>query len=50
MKVYEDNGKALIMVKVRDQKDWQFLGNTFWESICCLVLNPIFGLGSSRLW
>ena len=49
MKVYEDNGKAVVMVKGRARKVWIFSINEFWKNSCCLISAPTFGLWGSRL-
>ena len=49
-KVDEENGKALVKVNVRYRKIRQFSSNEFCKNIGCLVLDPTFGIGGSRLW
>ena len=44
-----DNGKAVVMVKVRARKFWRFSSNEFWKNVGCLVSAPTFGLVGSRL-
>ena len=44
-RVDEDNMRDIGMVKVRIRKAWWFSSNEFWKNICCLVLDPTFGLG-----
>ena len=50
MRMDEDNGKAVGMVKGQAQKVWQFSRNEFWKCIGCLISAHTFGLGGSRLW
>ena len=50
MRLHEENGRAVEMVKGRDQKVWKCSGNKFWKNICCIISYPTFGLGGSRLW
>ena len=50
LKVYEDNGKSLVMVNGRYQNVRRFSSNEFWRNIYFLVSAPTFGLGGSRLW
>ena len=50
MRLYEDNGGDMEMVKGRIWKVWKFSSNEFWKNICCLVLVTTFGIGGSRLW
>ena len=49
-KVYEENGKSIVIVNVRYRKVRRFSRNGFWKHIGCLVLAPTFGLGGPRLW
>ena len=49
MRVDEDNGKAIGMVRGRIRKAWWFSINEFWENVCCLVLTPTFGIGGLRI-
>ena len=49
-KVYEEYGKALNKGNVRYRKFCRFSSNEFWKNIGCLVSDPTFGLGGSRLW
>ena len=49
-KVVKDNGKALNKGNVRYLKVRRFSSNEFWNNIGCLVSDPTFGLGGSRLW
>ena len=49
MVMYENKGKAVVMVKGRYQKVHQFSSNEFWKNISCLVSDPTFGIGGSRL-
>ena len=46
----KDGGKAVGMVKRQAQKVWYFLINGFWKNIGCIVSDPKFCLGRSRLW
>ena len=50
MRVDEENGRALVMNKVRLCKVWRFSSNKFWKIVYCLVSDPTFGIGWSRLW
>ena len=50
MKVEKENGKSSGMVSGRDRKVWQFLSNVFWKNIGCIVSDPTFGFGGSRMW
>ena len=45
MRVYEDNGIDVGIVKVWDPNVRQFSFNEFWKNICGLVLAPTFVLG-----
>ena len=49
MKVDEENGKAAGMVNGRSWKICQFSSNAFWNNISCLVSDPTFGLGGTKL-
>ena len=48
-KVGEDNEKALNKVNVQYRKVCWFSSNEFWKNISCIVSDPTFGLGGSRL-
>ena len=48
--VDEYNGKASGLVNVRYQKYQLFSTNEFWNNIGCLVSDPTFILGVTRLW
>ena len=48
--VNEENGKALNKGNVRYRKVCQFSRNGFWKNIGCLISDPTFGLGRSRMW
>ena len=50
MRVDEDNGRAVRIMKGRDLKVWWFPRNECHKDIGCLVLAPTFGLGWTRLW
>ena len=49
-KVDEDNGKALVKGNGWYRKVCRFSSNKFWKNIGCLVSDPTFGIGGSRLW
>ena len=49
-RVDEDNGKSLNKGNVRYRKFRRFYRNEFWKNIGCLVSDPTFGIGGSRLW
>ena len=48
--VDEDNGRAAGMVKGRLHKFRPFSINEIRKNVGCLVPDPTFGLGGSRLW
>ena len=48
-KVDKDNGKALNKGNARYQKVRRFSRNEFWKNIGCLVSDPTFGIGWSRM-
>ena len=50
MKIDEDNGKYVRIVKGRHRKIRQFSSNEFWKNIGCIISAPILGLGVSRMW
>ena len=50
MRVDEDNGRPVGILKGRAHKDRMLSINNFWKKIDCLILAPIFGLGGSTLW
>ena len=50
MRVDEDNGGSVEIVKVRALKSWRFSGSEFWKNIGCLISAPNFGLGGLILW
>ena len=50
MRLEEDNGRAMGMVKGNASKIRRFSSNEFWKNIGCLILDPTFGLGGLRLW
>ena len=45
MRVDDDNGGAVGIVKVRAHKYWRFSGSEFWKNIVCIISDPNFGLG-----
>ena len=45
-----DNGKASGKGNVRYRKIRRFFSNEFWKNVGCLVSDPTFGLGGSRMW
>ena len=47
MRVYEENGRSMGMVKGRIRKVQWFSSNEFWKNIGCIVLDATFGLGGS---
>ena len=49
MKVDEDYGKSVVIFNAKARKVWQSSSNAFWKNIGCLVLDPIFDSGVSRL-
>ena len=49
MNVGEYNGKSLGMVDGRYRKVCWLSRNSFWKYISCLVSDPTFGIGGSRL-
>ena len=50
MKLNEENDKALVMVNGQYRNNWRFSSNKLWKNIGCLVSDPTFDLGGSRLW
>ena len=48
MRLDEDNGKDMGRVSIG--KVWWFPSNEYWKDIGCLVFEPTFGVGVSRLW
>ena len=50
MKVEEENVKAVGMVNGQYLKVRRFSSNEFWKNIGCLVSDPTFGRGGSKLW
>ena len=50
MKVYDENGKYVVIVNERDWKVSQFSSNIFWKNIGCPVSAPTFAIGGLRLW
>ena len=50
MRSDEKNGRAVGMVRGRDWKFWRFSSNEFWNNIHCIVSDPAFGIGWSRIW
>ena len=49
-KVDEENGKFLNKDHLRYQNVCSFSSNEFWKNIGCLISEPTFGLGGSRMW
>ena len=49
-RVDEENGKAIGMVKIWDQKVHQLSSDVFWNTISCLVSSPTFCIGGLSLW
>ena len=43
-RLYEDNGRAVGMVKGRTWKSWKFSINEFWNNVGCLVSYPTIDL------
>ena len=50
IRVEKDNGRAVGIDKGRLWKVWRFSSNKFWNNIGCLIFDPNFGLGGSRIW
>ena len=49
-KVDEYNGKSLVKWDGQYQKVCRFSRDVFLKNIGCLVSDPTFGLGGSRMW
>ena len=49
-KVDDENGKVLNKGNLRYQKVCSFSSNELWRNIGCLISEPTFGLGRSRMW
>ena len=49
-KVDIENGKQMVKGNVRYRKVRRFSRCEFWNNIGCLVSEPTFGLGGSRMW
>ena len=45
MRVDEENGRVVVMVKGRDKKVWIISSNEFWKNIVCIISDPTFGIG-----
>ena len=45
MRVDEENGRVVVMVKVRDKKVWIISSNELWKNIGCIISYPTFGIG-----
>ena len=50
MKVNEDNGKYVGMVRGWARKFWRFSGNKFWNNIGCFISDHTLGFGGFKLW